>query len=188
MFRNANPIAVKKRNKHAKKSKGSTTPLPLSSSASSSSFSTSLTPPASINDGGNVISSASTESVLHLAKPLNEHWSSHSVAIVLNVYSSMGFLEDTYKTYSPEGPLIWAAHLFARTYVTNLCFPTFIQSNSRQETQRDLGTFLGKTLSAVGTALKTPDGARRDDVLATVWILANYEVIYPSCWRTGAMC
>lgn len=35
---------------------------------------------------------------------------------------------------------------------------------------------MGKTLTAVSEALSKPDGAFRDDVLATVWILANYEV------------
>lgn len=35
---------------------------------------------------------------------------------------------------------------------------------------------MGKTLSAVNAALNDPAGAFRDDVLATVWILANYEV------------
>ena len=48
------------------------------------------------------------------------------------------------------------------------------------ETEKELGTYLGKTLSSVGEALKSPGGALRDDVLATVWILTNYEV---RAWR-----
>lgn len=31
-------------------------------------------------------------------------------------------------------------------------------------------------MSSVAAALKDPKGAFRDDVLATVWILSNYEV------------
>lgn len=37
---------------------------------------------------------------------------------------------------------------------------------------------MGKALRSVHGALQAPDGALRDDVLATVWILANYEVLY----------
>lgn len=55
-------------------------------------------------------------------------------------------------------------------------YPTAVHNDSKSETQRELGKYLGKTLSAVGEALKSPEGTRRDDVLATVWILANYEV------------
>lgn len=44
------------------------------------------------------------------------------------------------------------------------------------ETDKALGMYMGKTLTAVSEALSKPDGAFRDDVLATVWILANYEV------------
>jgi hypothetical protein len=39
---------------------------------------------------------------------------------------------------------------------------------------------MGKTISAVNQALSQPDGAFRDDVLATVWILANYEILIGS--------
>lgn len=71
---------------------------------------------------------------------------------------------------------MWAAHLFSRTYVTNVRYPVHVCNESALETQRELGTYMGKTLSAVNAALNDPAGAFRDDVLATVWILANYEV------------
>lgn len=111
-----------------------------------------------------------------ISRPLTEHWTTHSVPIILNVYSTLDFLHNIYRINSRNGPLVWAAHLFTRTYVTNIRYPISIYKESEVENQRELGTYLGKTLSAVNTALKEPDGAFRDDVLATVWILANYEV------------
>ncbi|KAM0437635.1 hypothetical protein ACHAPT_001999 [Fusarium lateritium] len=118
---------------------------------------------------------------------MNEHWTSHSVPILLNVYSTLEFLHDTYKKNAVNGPLVWAAHLFSRTYVTNLRYPTAIDNGSVTETERELGTYLGKTLSSVGEALKSPGGALRDDVLATVWILTNYELLMGSINRIEPM-
>ena len=112
----------------------------------------------------------------HLYMPVTEHWTSHSVPIMLNVYAPIEFLSDIYSHSLPDGPLVWAAHLFSRTYVTNLRYPTAMCRASYDETQRELGMYLGKTLGAVGAALKKPAGAMRDDILATVWTLANYEV------------
>lgn len=113
---------------------------------------------------------------LIIPQSLSEHWTAHSIPILLNVYYTLDFLHDTYKKSSPQGPLLWATHLFARTYITNLRYPTAIDNGSVEQTDKELGTYLGKTLSSVSEALKTPDGPMRDDVLATVWILANYEV------------
>lgn len=55
-------------------------------------------------------------------------------------------------------------------------YSTALSRGSDTETQRELGGYLGKTLNLVSEALKTPEGAQRDDILATVWILTNYEV------------
>lgn len=125
-----------------------------------------------------------------LPPSLSEHWTTHSVPILLNVYSTLDFLNNTYRTNPRDGPLVWAAHLFSRTYVTNIRYPTSIHKDSEAETQRELGTYLGRTLSSVGAALKSSQGAFRDDVLATVWILSNYEVgpsvmtrRWPNVWR-----
>lgn len=60
--------------------------------------------------------------------------------------------------------------------MTNLRNPTAVHNDSTDETDKLLGMYMGKTLTAVSEALSKPDGAFRDDVLATVWILANYEV------------
>lgn len=60
--------------------------------------------------------------------------------------------------------------------MTNMQYSTALSRDSDAETQRELGGYLGKTLSLVSEALKTHEGAQRDDVLATVWILTNYEV------------
>jgi hypothetical protein len=105
-----------------------------------------------------------------------DHWTNRSIPIMLELYSSLGFLHDAFKVHHDDGPLLWAAHLFSRTYVTNLQAPTSTSEESRLETQQELGMYLGKTLSSISAALRSPDGASRDDVLATVWILANYEV------------
>jgi hypothetical protein len=121
----------------------------------------------------------------HLYMPVTEHWTSHSVPIMLNVYAPIEFLSDIYSTSVHDGPLVWAAHLFSRTYVTNLRYPTAMCRASYDETQRELGMYLGKTLGAVGAALKKPAGAMRDDILATVWTLANYEVSISPGVRLG---
>ncbi|GAO15092.1 hypothetical protein UVI_02048480 [Ustilaginoidea virens] len=97
--------------------------------------------------------------------------------MLLNVYSTLDFLHNVYRLSFHNGPLIWAAHLFSRTYVTNLRHPGFVYNDSVGETRRELGTYLGKTLSAVNAALQKPEGAFRDDVLATIWVLTNYEQI-----------
>jgi hypothetical protein len=125
-----------------------------------------------------------------LARPIFEHWTVHSVPIVLNVYSNLDFVKNMYREFAGDGPLVWAAHLFARTYVTNLQYPTSLYRDAHLETQRELSTYLGKTLSLVSEALKTPEGPLRDDILATVWILTNYEVNKQSspCREQGVSC
>lgn len=160
---------------------------PSSSSSSSSSSNGDAITPQTMTEDDHALSPASptildlveyteTGGSLIIPQSLNEHWTSHSIPILLNVYYTLDFLHDTYKKSSPQGPLLWATHLFARTYITNLRYPTAIDNSSVEKTDKELGAYLGKTLSSVSAALKTPDGAMRDDVLATVWILTNYEV------------
>ncbi|KAL7894673.1 hypothetical protein HDV64DRAFT_271622 [Trichoderma sp. TUCIM 5745] len=173
VFRNADPTAVKKRKKR--------TPGGTDSSSSSDAG---LSTPA-LSQNGDFMFTSSTDVVLvngvncnavaPLTRPVFQHWTSASVPIVLNVYSNFDFIQDTYSSCNVEGPLIWAAHLFSRTYVTNLRYPTAINRDAHAETERELGGYLGKTLNSVNKALSTPDGAFRDDVLATIWILSNYE-------------
>ncbi|KAG5923329.1 hypothetical protein E4U42_004985 [Claviceps africana] len=62
--------------------------------------------------------------------------------------------------------------------MTNTRCPVHVCKESTAETQREIGTYLGKTLSAVNAALKEPKGAFRNDVMVTVWVLASYEVRY----------
>lgn len=114
--------------------------------------------------------------VSYIGRPLVEHWTSHSVPILLNVYQTIDFLHDAFKIQCHDGPLLWATHLFTRTYVTNLRYPTSISHESSNEARSELAMYMSKTLSAVSQILATPQGALRDDVLATVWILASYEV------------
>ena len=109
-------------------------------------------------------------------KSMAQHWTAESVPMLLNIYERLSFVHDTCRIYDRDGPLIWAAHLFTRTYVTNMRFPTSKHNESFNETRQELGTYMGKALTSISKALKEPDGAFRDDVLATVWILANYEV------------
>lgn len=97
--------------------------------------------------------------------------------MILNIYSDLDFLHATYITApTGDGPLMWAAHLFSRTYITNLQNPTAMYEKSVAENNTELGIYLGKTLTSVRAALKTNEGPMRDDVLATIWILANFEV------------
>lgn len=188
VFRNADPTAVKKRKKRTAQSVGDGSP----SSASDTGFST----PA-LSPNGDFMFTSSTDVVLAngvncnavapLTRPVFQHWTSHSVPIVLNVYSNFDFIQDIYSSCDVDGPLIWAAHLFSRTYVTNLRYPTAITRDAHAETERELGTYLGKTLNSVNKALNTPDGAFRDDVLATIWLLSNYELLIGSLNRTETL-
>jgi hypothetical protein len=109
---------------------------------------------------------------------LHEHWTAQSIPILLNVYESLEFLNKIYQNYPQDGPLVWAAHLFSRTYITNVAHPTSTHKDAQEDTEQELRTYMGKALRSVHGALQAPDGALRDDVLATVWILANYEVLY----------
>lgn len=121
---------------------------------------------------------ANSPSPLFLTKPLHEHWTAQSIPILLNVYESLEFLNKIYQNYPQDGPLVWAAHLFSRTYITNVAHPTSVHKDAQEETERELRTYMGKALRSIHGALQAPDGALRDDVLATVWILANYEVLH----------
>ena len=188
VFRNANPSTVKKRKKRSAKQDDAE-----ASAASSFASSGSATPAMSADEEletplifseltdliPNPKRTADSDSMLVTLPPsLGEHWTTHSVPILLNVYSTLNFLNNTYRTNPRDGPLVWAAHLFSRTYVTNIRYPTSVHRDSEVETQRELGIYLGRTLSSVGAALRSSQGAFRDDVLATVWILANYEVCF----------
>ncbi|OTA05281.1 Zn2Cys6 transcriptional regulator [Trichoderma parareesei] len=205
VFRNADPTVVKKRKKRQPLSQtqspgASETPSSSSSSSSSSSTSTADSDPLpllKLTRNGDYVFNTLTDLVLvdgidcsappTLARPIFEHWTVHSVPIVLNVYSNLDFVKNMYREFAGDGPLVWAAHLFARTYVTNLQYPTSLYRDAHLETQRELSTYLGKTLSLVSEALKTPEGPLRDDILATVWILTNYELLVGSLSRTETL-
>lgn len=190
MFRNANPTTVKKRKKRTQEafaSDSSTSELltsdsnPSSTSASPDPFQGELDAVLSASESQAIVTrDGATFVQFPLSKPLSEHWTAHSVPILLDAYSTLQFLNNMYSHCPPDGPLMWAAHLFARTYVTNIRYPTAIQHESLAETKRELGSYMGKTLSAINAALKTNEGIWRDDVLATVWVLANYELLVGS--------
>ncbi|KAI6783795.1 uncharacterized protein J7T54_001671 [Emericellopsis cladophorae] len=201
LFRDANPANTKKRNKRTQQLLSGQN-LTASSSASGYTSSSSFSSPSTMNlDTGldpSHMATGSTELVplaggdgafgtfqvqMPMARTINEHWTNHSIPILLNVYSTMGFLSRMLSCYPTEGPLVWAAHLFTRTYVINLRFPTAIHNETLDENRRELGAYMGKTISAVAQALNHPDGVFRDDVLATVWILANYEILIGSLGR-----
>ncbi|KAH7010527.1 hypothetical protein EDB80DRAFT_715007 [Ilyonectria destructans] len=201
VFRNADPTSIKKRKKRSQKGDSQGPEAACSSRLSLSTTTADYSAPSTFPDDDfdeifsqsaplNLISSDLIPSdlfpfdkALVLPRSLNEHWTAHSVPILLSVYSTLDFLHNIYKGYPCDGPLIWAAHLFSRTYVTNLRYSTAVYKDSVAENDRELGTYLGKTLSSVNVALKTPGGAMRDDVLATVWILTNYEVFMGSINR-----
>ncbi|KEY64789.1 hypothetical protein S7711_08068 [Stachybotrys chartarum IBT 7711] len=134
---------------------------------------------ASGRDSSCQISPRSSTSGVHLplGQSINVHWTANSVSMVLHVYSALEFLQSAYRLVRDDSPLIWAAHLFSRTYVTNLQYPTSMSRQSRQESEQELGGYLGKVLSSVNSALKDPTGPFRNDVLATIWVLTNYELL-----------
>ncbi|EHK26519.1 uncharacterized protein TRIVIDRAFT_211749 [Trichoderma virens Gv29-8] len=195
VFRNADPTVVKKRKKRV--------PLPQSPSSSESSSSSSSSSDGgtfsapNLTPNGDFVFTSSTDLVLAngvncnallpLTRPVFEHWTSHSIPILLDVYSNLDFIKNMYRDYTDDGPLVWAAHLFSRTYVTNLQYSTALSRDAYADTQRELGGYLGKTLNLVSEALKTPEGAQRDDILATVWILTNYELLVGSLTRTEVL-
>ncbi|KAG9257827.1 uncharacterized protein F5Z01DRAFT_303366 [Emericellopsis atlantica] len=201
LFRDANPANTKKRNKRTPQLlTGQTDTLTPSASshASSSSFSSPSTVNLDADLDPNLMATVPTDLVplaggddafgtfqvqMPMARAISEHWTNHSIPILLNVYSTLGFLRRMLSCYPTEGPLVWAAHLFTRTYVINLRFPTAIHNETMDENRRELGAYMGKTISAVAQALNQPDGVFRDDVLATVWILANYEILIGSLGR-----
>lgn len=193
MFRNADPARTRKRKTRSQQQTRALALVPPSPAPSGSSSwldqSAPGTPFMAMDDGRDAVESAWRAQALvsragddmvnpQLYLPITEHWTSQSVPIMLNVYAPIEFLTKMYSNSMPDGPLVWAAHLFSRTYVTNLRYPTAMCRESYEETQRELGMYLGKTLGAVGEALKKPSGATRDDILATVWTLANYEVSF----------
>ncbi|KAL6869133.1 hypothetical protein ACO1O0_000456 [Amphichorda felina] len=190
MFRSFNPSndkahTSKKAKRRAEQVESSGTSDTSDTPDTSASTSRSSTPPVFVglfDDSANglVPSNTSTQLDFRLAKPLHEHWTVHSIPIVLNVYATLEFLSDMYSTCPPDGPLVWAAHLFARTYVINLRHPTAVHNESVTESRCELGGYMGKALSSVSTALKAPEGAFRDDILATVWILSHYELLVGS--------
>lgn len=108
---------------------------------------------------------------------VDEHWEQQSVPLLLDAFSAMDFLRNVFGKGNRNGPLLWSAHIFTRTYIMNVRYPTEVQNGIREKSQRELSMYMGKTLRAINRALSTPEGARRDDILATVWILANYEVL-----------
>ena len=118
----------------------------------------------------------------HLTTPgmmspsIQQHWTVQSVPILLNVYSSLSIIDHAFRRCDDDGPLMWAAHLFSRTYVTNVSHSSSNRRNSNGETSNELGNCLSKTLQEIRSALETKEGAKRDDILVTVWILAQYEV------------
>ncbi|KAK7430833.1 hypothetical protein QQZ08_002622 [Neonectria magnoliae] len=192
VFRNVNPTDLKKRKKRSQQDstrQGSTASPTTTAGYSTPSaflgddFENSLL----LSNSSDVVPFSGDRTALVLPQSLNQHWTAHSVPILLNVYSTLDFLHDIYRENTENGPLVWAAHLFSRTYVTNIRHSTAMNKDSVTETDKELGSYLGKTLSSVNIALKTPNGAFRDDVLATVWILSNYELLMGSIGRSEPM-
>lgn len=119
---------------------------------------------------------ASTVRAEKMGIPLQEHWSSQSIPILLNVYEAIDFVHNTYRNAEPDGALACAAHLFSRAYVTNLRYSSSVDDGVYDEINKELRMYMGRALRLISEALSKPGGAMRDDILATVWILANYEV------------
>ncbi|KAF5964990.1 vegetative incompatibility protein het-E-1 [Fusarium bulbicola] len=121
-----------------------------------------------------LLSCSSLQATDSVPRSMHQHWTLHSIPIFLNVYSTLPLFYDMYRNIG-DGPLLSATHLFSRAYVTVLRQPTAKYNTSMIENDQELTTQLGKTLTSVRSALAQPGGAYRDDLLATIWILANYE-------------
>ncbi|KAJ4165585.1 hypothetical protein LMH87_007212 [Akanthomyces muscarius] len=193
VFRNANPATVQRRRK---KRSAAAAEAPAVATAGQSPASAAA---AEDEEGGEKTTTlvtcpgfvkartsppaADTVGSMVLHGRVTEHWTSQSVPLLLDVYSALDFLRSVYTTESRRGtaatggPLLWSAHIFTRTYTMNVRYPTHVEDALRLSTQRELAMYMGKTLRAVNRALGAPGGAQRDDILATVWILANYEVL-----------
>lgn len=172
VFRHANPSTVKQRRKR----KDATAAAGDKDGGTEGDDSKAIvTCPGFVESRGEPAANTVGSMILH--GQVTEHWTAQSVPLLLDVYSAMSFLRNVYATDCSNGPLLWSAHIFTRTYIMNVRYPTQIENAVRVQTQRELGMYMGKTLRAVNRALSTPDGAQRDDILATVWILANHEVL-----------
>lgn len=124
----------------------------------------------------------SSERAVTMGISLQEHWSSHSIPILLNVYEAIDFVYNNYRDAEPDGALVCAAHLFSRAYVTNMRFSSSVDDGAYEKINKELQRYLGRTLRLVSEALAKPGGVMRDDILATVWILTNYEVGEVTVW------
>ncbi|KAJ9296761.1 transcriptional regulator family: Fungal Specific TF [Paecilomyces variotii] len=178
MFRNANAATIEKRKNRSMQA------VHHASSSPDSSYQ--LT----VHDGKNGTAVTAVAQPAHF-RTIYEHWSVHSVPIVLNIYPALELLADIYQDISSQNqlsdsPLVWVSHLFSRTYTANLRHPVASRRDSELETQRELSNYLTKTLRAVRHALQTREGVLRDDILLTVWMLTNYEIMVGSLRREQA--
>ncbi|KAL1849246.1 hypothetical protein Plec18170_007538 [Paecilomyces lecythidis] len=187
IFRNVDPTSIKKRNMRSKQV------IHHTSSSRDTSYPLTL----HLNEASTVVSTDTADSratglpaakSVCLTSTIHEHWSFHSVPIVLNIYPALELLEKLYynisfQNSSPDSPLMWVTHLFSLTYIANLRYPTSSRRGSELETQRELGNYLTKTLRTVRHALQTHEGVLRDDVLISVWMLTNYEMLIGSLRR-----
>ncbi|KAF5243563.1 hypothetical protein FANTH_8142 [Fusarium anthophilum] len=127
-----------------------------------------------------LLSCSSIQATNAVPRSMHQHWTLHSIPIFLNVYSTLPLFCDMYRDIG-DGPLLSATHLFSRAYVTVLRQPTAKYNTSIVENDQEMTTQLGKTLTSIRSALAQPGGAYRDDLLATIWILANYEASPVPC-------
>ena len=107
---------------------------------------------------------------------LSQHWMTYSIPLFLDTFSTSDFIQSLYYLFGRSQALACAAHLFSHTYLLNSRHPGYICTGFDGETKRMLHSYLVEALNAVQTALKSPNGTSRDDILATIFILAFHEV------------
>ncbi|KAJ9309741.1 transcriptional regulator family: Fungal Specific TF [Paecilomyces variotii] len=178
MFRNANAATIEKRKNRSMQA--------VHHASSSSDPSDQLT----VHDVKMATAVTAVAQPAHV-RTIYEHWSLYSVPIVLDICPALELLADMYhdtlsQNHLPDSPLVWVSHLFSRTYTANLRHPVSCRRGSELETQRELSNYLTKTLRAVRHALQTHEGVLRDDILLTVWMLTNYEIMVGSLRREQA--
>ncbi|PHH61861.1 hypothetical protein CDD81_7789 [Ophiocordyceps australis] len=119
-----------------------------------------------------------------LPRSLGQARTAQSVAIMLDIYSEVRFLVHEYNQASAtDGPLFWATHLFSHTYMTNVTLSTAGRAGSEDERKREAALYLNRTLQSVAKGLEKPRAAFQNDLLAAIWVFANYELLVGTLYR-----
>jgi hypothetical protein len=109
---------------------------------------------------------------------IEDRWSTHSVRLLLNLYSVpldgsrfygyLDFLPDLYRETSEESCLSLTTNAFTRAYIAN-------QAHTSAGTDK-LAELYWKALRSTNAALRDPSKCVQDDTIMAVWLLGIHEV------------